>query len=78
MHASGPLSDPQLTLTSTPPLSQPDIITLLSLGFTRRDATAGTGVEGGVATTAAAQALFSASGLDEQVKRFLPRSRDGP
>jgi translocation and assembly module TamB len=73
MHAFGPLSDPQLTLTSAPPLSQPDIITLLSLGFTRRDAAAGTGV-GGVATAAAAQALFSASGLDEQVKRFLPRS----
>ena len=72
MHAFGPLSDPQLTLTSTPALSQPDIITLLSIGYTRRDATAGRGVQG-VATAAAAQALFSASGLDEQVKRFLPR-----
>ncbi len=74
MHAFGPLSDPQLTLTSTPPLSQPDIITLLSLGFTRRDTGAGGGVQG-VATAAAAQALFSASGLDEQVKRFLPRNQ---
>jgi translocation and assembly module TamB len=73
MHAFGPLADPQLTLTSTPPLAQPDIITLLSLGFTRRDATAGGGVSS-VATAAAAQALFSASGLDEQVRRFLPRS----
>ena len=74
MHAFGPLSDPQLTLTSTPALSQPDIITLLSLGFTRRDTGAGGGVQG-VATAAAAQALFSASGLDEQVKRFLPRGK---
>jgi len=74
MHAFGPLADPQLTLTSAPALSQPDIITLLSLGFTRRDASAATGV-GGVATAAAAQALFSASGLDEQVKRFLPRGK---
>jgi translocation and assembly module TamB len=74
MHAFGPLADPQLTLTSAPPLSQPDIITLLSLGFTRRDAAAGTGAVQGVATAAAAQALFSASGLDEQVRRFLPRS----
>ena len=74
MHAFGPLSSPQLTLTSTPSLSQPDIITLLSLGFTRRDAPAGTSVQG-VATAAAAQALFSASGLDEQVRRFLPRSQ---
>ena len=73
MHVFGPMSDPQLTLTSAPALAQPDIITLLSLGFTRRDAAAGVGV-GGVATAAAAQALFSASGLDDQVKRFLPRS----
>jgi translocation and assembly module TamB len=74
MHAFGPLAEPQLTLTSAPALSQPDIITLLSLGFTRRDAAAGGGVQS-VATAAAAQALFSASGLDEQVKRFLPRSK---
>ncbi|HEY6097989.1 MAG TPA: translocation/assembly module TamB domain-containing protein, partial [Anaeromyxobacter sp.] len=72
MHAFGPLSDPQLTLTSTPALSQPDIVTLLSLGFTRRDTGAGGSVQG-AAAAAAAQALFSASGLDEQVKRFVPR-----
>lgn len=72
LHAFGPLSDPQLTLTSAPTLSQPDIITLLSLGFTRRDASAGGSVEG-MATAAAAQAIFSASGLDEQVRRFVPR-----
>ncbi|HET8542662.1 MAG TPA: translocation/assembly module TamB domain-containing protein [Anaeromyxobacter sp.] len=72
LHAFGPLSDPQLTLTSAPPLSQPDIITLLSLGFTRRDASASAGVQG-MATAAAAQAIFSASGLDEQVRRFVPR-----
>jgi translocation and assembly module TamB len=72
MHAFGPLEDPQLDLTSSPPLSQQDLITLLSLGFTTRDAAAGAGV-GGVARAAAAQALFTASGLDEQVRRFLPR-----
>jgi len=72
MHLFGPFADPQLTLTSTPALSQPDIVTLLSLGFTTRDAAPGTGVQG-VATAAAAQALMSASGLDEQVRRFLPR-----
>jgi translocation and assembly module TamB len=74
MHAFGTLADPQLTLTSAPPLSQNDLITLLSLGFTRRDAAAGGDVSG-VAAAAAAQALFSASGLDEQVKRFLPRGK---
>jgi translocation and assembly module TamB len=74
MHGFGKIADPQLTLTSVPPLTQPDIITLLSLGFTRRDAAATAGV-GGAATAAAAQALFSASGLDEQVRRFVPRSQ---
>ena len=72
MHLFGPFADPQLTLTSTPALSQPDIVTLLSLGFTTREAAAGVGVQG-MATAAAAQALMSASGLDEQVRRFLPR-----
>jgi len=72
MHLFGSLQKPQLTLTSSPALSEPDIITLLSLGFTRRDAAAGDGMAG-VATAAAAQALVSASGLDEQVRRFLPR-----
>jgi translocation and assembly module TamB len=74
MHGFGKLADPQLTLTSVPPLTQPDIITLLSLGFTRRDAKADAGVQA-AATAAAAQALFSASGLDEQVRRFVPRSQ---
>jgi translocation and assembly module TamB len=72
MHLFGTMADPQVNLTSTPPLSQPDIITLLSMGFTRRDTPAGTGTQG-LATAAAAQALFAASGLDEQLRRFLPR-----
>jgi translocation and assembly module TamB len=59
-------------LTSQPALSQQDLVTLLSLGYTARDAAAGAGVTG-VATAAAAQALMSASGLDDQVKRFMPR-----
>lgn len=72
MHLFGTMADPQVTLTSTPPLSQPDIITLLSMGFTRRDTPLASGTQG-LATAAAAQALFAASGLDEQVRRFLPR-----
>jgi translocation and assembly module TamB len=71
MHLYGPYEKPQLQLTSQPSLTQPDIITLLSLGFTTRDAAVAGGV-GGAATAAAAQALFSVSGLDQQVKRFLP------
>jgi translocation and assembly module TamB len=72
LHVFGPLAEPKVRLTSTPDLPEQDIVTLLSLGFTRRDAGAQAGVTG-VATATAAQALLSASGLDEQVKRFLPR-----
>ncbi len=72
MHVVGPLAEPKLTLTSSPPLSQPDIITLLSMGYTSRDTPANAGVQG-AAQAAAAQALISASGLDEQVRRFMPR-----
>jgi translocation and assembly module TamB len=41
------------------------------MGFTRRDTPVSSGTQG-LATAAAAQALFAASGLDEQVRRFLP------
>jgi translocation and assembly module TamB len=74
MHLVGPYEDPTLQLTSQPALSQQDIVTLLSLGYTTRDTAAAGGVKG-VAAAAAAQALFSASGLDDQVKRFVPRGR---
>jgi translocation and assembly module TamB len=72
IHLYGSYTEPKLMLTSSPPLSQPDIITLLSMGYTSRDASGSSGFQG-MATAAAAQALFSASGLDEQVRRFLPR-----
>jgi translocation and assembly module TamB len=72
VHLFGPWDAPQLQLTSQPALTQEDLVALLSLGFTTRDA-ALTGSAGGVAAAAAAQALFSVSGLDEQVRRFMPR-----
>ncbi len=72
IHVFGSLTEPKLALTSSPPLSQPDIITLLSMGYTSRDTPASAGVTG-MAQAAAAQALISASGLDEQVRRFMPR-----
>ena len=74
LHLFGPWEDPTLQLSSRPALSQRDIVTLLSLGYTTRDTSAAGGA-GGVATAAAAQALFSASGLDSQVRRFVPRNR---
>ncbi|HEU4385830.1 MAG TPA: translocation/assembly module TamB domain-containing protein [Anaeromyxobacteraceae bacterium] len=73
MHLTGTLDAPQLALTSTPSLSQQDIVTLLSLGYTTRDVSAGPSL-GAAATAVATQALFTASGLDRQIERFLPKS----
>ncbi len=73
LHLTGTMDAPQLTLTSTPSLSQQDIVTLLSLGYTSRDASSGPKI-GAAATAAATQALFTVSGLDQQIARFLPKS----
>ncbi len=81
IHVLGSVTEPRLALTASPPLSQPDIITLLSMGYTSRDTPTGGSAPGvttaataqALATAAAAQALISASGLDEQVRRFMPR-----
>lgn len=72
LHLTGTMDAPQLALTSTPALSQQDIVTLLSLGYTSRDTSLAPRL-GTAATAAAAQALFAVSGLDQQVKRFLPK-----
>jgi translocation and assembly module TamB len=73
LHVFGDLDDLQLQLSSTPVLSQQDIITLLSLGYTSRDLTLGTNL-GVAAGAAAAQALFAVSGLDQALRRFVPQS----
>ncbi len=73
LHLTGDLDDPKLQLSSTPVLSQQDIITLLSLGYTSRDVNSG-GAIGTVATAAAAQALFAVSGLEQQLRRFVPQT----
>jgi translocation and assembly module TamB len=73
LHVYGDYDDLRLQLTSTPVLSQQDIITLLSLGYTSRDVTMGSSL-GMAAGTAAAQALFAVSGLDQQLRRFVPQS----
>ena len=72
LHVAGDMDNLKLQLTSSPSLSQQDIITLLSLGYTSRDATMGSNL-GVAAGTAAAQALFAVSGLDQQLRRFLPQ-----
>lgn len=59
----------ELELTSNPSLPRADVLTLLTFGITSRDPTvanAGAGV--------AAEALWRVSGLDAQVRRWLPDS----
>lgn len=69
VKAFGRFEDPKISLTSEPALSEADVISLLTLGVTTRerfDGTSGAGL--------AAEALLSASGLDQQVQRFLARN----
>lgn len=70
LHAFGRVTQPSVLLTSEPTLPEGDILSLLTLGVISRDKsnTAGTGAG------LAAEALFSATGLSDQVQRFLPKS----
>jgi translocation and assembly module TamB len=70
LHAFGRTSDPKAVLTSEPPLPEGDVLSLLTLGVISTDKTNTAGAGAGLA----AEALFSASGLDRQVQRFLPRN----
>ena len=70
VHAFGPFSKPQILLTSEPDLSESDIISLLTLGVLGRER----GTTAGAGAGLAAEALFSASGMDKQVQRFLSKS----
>lgn len=61
-----------LVLSSEPPLPQADVLTLLTFGVTSRDTAVGNAALG---AGVAAEALLAVSGLDEQMKRFLPESK---
>jgi translocation and assembly module TamB len=70
LHAFGRLADPKVILNSEPELSEGDIVSLLTLGVTSRDRSNTAGTSAGLA----AEALFTTSGLDRQVQRFLPKN----
>ncbi len=70
LHGFGRVRDPQVILTADPELQEADIFSLLTLGVTSRDQSDAVGT----AVAGAGEALFSASGLDRQVQRFLPRN----
>ncbi|MGA9523220.1 MAG: translocation/assembly module TamB [Myxococcaceae bacterium] len=69
LHAFGRMEDPQMLLSADPDLVEADILSLLAFGVTSRDqnnAMANASLIG--------EAVFSASGLDRQIQRFLPRN----
>jgi translocation and assembly module TamB len=69
VKAFGRLDDPQLALSAEPYLPDADIVSLLTIGVTSRER-----ITSQSATSLAAEALLSASGLDQQVQRFLSQS----
>ena len=70
LKAFGRLSDPKVLLRAEPELTEGDILSLLTLGVTSRDR----GVSSQAGAGLAAEALFSAVGLDRQLQRFLPKN----
>ncbi|WP_407741749.1 translocation/assembly module TamB domain-containing protein [Hyalangium sp.] len=68
VHAFGRPADPQVLFSSEPSLADADVLSLLTLGVTSTDKETAASASAGLA----AEALFNVSGLDRQVKRFLP------
>ncbi|HYH97968.1 translocation/assembly module TamB domain-containing protein [Hyalangium sp.] len=68
VHAFGRPADPQVVFSSEPALAEGDVVSLLTLGVTSTDKETAASASAGLA----AEALFNVSGLDRQVKRFLP------
>lgn len=69
-HLSGPAQTPAIQLTSTPELSEIDIVSLLTFGFTQyevRDA-------GGSAGVAGLEVVSAYTGLDKELRRVLPEA----
>lgn len=65
-------TDFQLQLASDPPLPRADVLTLLTFGITSRDPNVAANAAAGAGV--AAEALWKVSGLDAQVRRWLPDS----
>ncbi|MBJ6759345.1 translocation/assembly module TamB [Myxococcaceae bacterium JPH2] len=68
LHAFGKPADPQIILSSEPALTEGDVLSLLTLGVTSSDKDTAASASAGLA----AEALFNVSGLDRQLRRFLP------
>ncbi|XXX78859.1 translocation/assembly module TamB domain-containing protein [Sorangium sp. So ce134] len=70
LHAQGDADNLQLNLTSDPPLSQEDIVLLLTLGMTRAELNQG--VMSSLGETMGLEALSSLTGADKAVKNIVP------
>jgi translocation and assembly module TamB len=70
LHAYGDADDLHLELTSDPPLSQEDIVLLLTIGMTRAEVDQLQA--GALGASAALEALATVSGADKAVKQAIP------
>jgi translocation and assembly module TamB len=70
LHAYGEVDNLHLDMTSDPPLSQEDIVLLLTLGMTRAEVDQLQA--GALGAGAALEALAAASGADSAVKKAVP------
>ena len=71
VHVFGTPRDLEVHLSSEPSLPETDLFTLITLGITRRD-TEGIGERG--SGLAGLDALLVVSGLDQRVRRFIPKN----
>jgi len=69
VKAFGRLDDPKISFSSEPYLAEADVVSLLTIGMTSREK-----VTGQAGASLAAEALLSASGIEQQVQRFLNQS----
>jgi translocation and assembly module TamB len=70
LHAYGDADNLHLTMTSDPPLSQEDIVLLLTIGMTRAEVDQLQA--GSLGASAALEALATVSGADRAVKQAVP------
>jgi hypothetical protein len=69
IRGTGTVEKPQILYSSSPSLSEEDIILLLTLGITRREASDASSLTRSLVTS---ELLSQVTGLDEQVNRLLP------
>ena len=72
LRVMGTLDDPEVTLSSDPALDQADLVMLLTLGFTTQETDMASSSSVGIGLIG--ETLLNLSGIDKQVKRFIPQN----